>query len=108
VAAWEYPAALGWSVVPDWDPAADTEKMLQETVAEVFGGEPAAGLELQVHEGVRPRSSSTPAQARSCWLWAAAVMAVSPGQMGGLSASYGKQGLARYPFVDFALRGDNE
>jgi nucleotide-binding universal stress UspA family protein len=52
VIAWEYPPALGWSVVPDdWDPAADMEKVLQETVADVFGDERPAGLKLQVHEG---------------------------------------------------------
>ena len=52
VAAWEYPPALGWSVVPDdWDPAKDTETVLRQTVAEVFGDQPPASLELQVHEG---------------------------------------------------------
>jgi nucleotide-binding universal stress UspA family protein len=52
VTAWEYPPALGWSVVPDdWDPAGDTQKVLQETVADVFGDEPPPGLQLQVHEG---------------------------------------------------------
>lgn len=52
VTAWEYPLALGWSVVPDdWDPAADMQKILQETVAEAFGDHPPAGLELQVQEG---------------------------------------------------------
>lgn len=52
VAAWEYPPALGWSVAPDdWDPAADAQKVLQENMAEVFGNEPPAGLELLVHEG---------------------------------------------------------
>jgi nucleotide-binding universal stress UspA family protein len=52
VSAWEYPPALGWSVVPDdWDPAADTQKVLQQTVAEVFGDNPPASLQLQVHEG---------------------------------------------------------
>jgi nucleotide-binding universal stress UspA family protein len=52
VSAWEYPPALGWSVVPDdWDPAGDTQKVLEQTVAEVFGDEPPAGLRLQVHEG---------------------------------------------------------
>jgi nucleotide-binding universal stress UspA family protein len=52
VSAWEYPPAMGWSVVPDdWDPASDTQKVLQETVAEVFGDEPPASLRLQVYEG---------------------------------------------------------
>jgi nucleotide-binding universal stress UspA family protein len=52
VSAWEYPPALGWSVVPDdWDPADDTRKVLQQTLAEVFGDQPPASLRLQVHEG---------------------------------------------------------
>jgi nucleotide-binding universal stress UspA family protein len=52
VTAWEYPPALGWSVVPDdWDPAQDMERVLEETVQEVFGDEPPAGLQLLVHEG---------------------------------------------------------
>lgn len=52
VIAWEYPPALGWSVVPDdWDPAADMEKVLQETLTDVFGDERPAGLRLQVSEG---------------------------------------------------------
>jgi nucleotide-binding universal stress UspA family protein len=52
VSAWEYPAALGWSALPDdWDPAEDMTKVLQESVAEVFGDKPPANLELLVHEG---------------------------------------------------------
>jgi nucleotide-binding universal stress UspA family protein len=52
VTAWEYPPAFGWSVVPDnWDPAGDMQKVLQETVADVFGDQPPAGLQMQVHEG---------------------------------------------------------
>jgi nucleotide-binding universal stress UspA family protein len=52
VSAWEYPPAMGWSVVPDgWDPADDTQKVLQQTVTEAFGDEPPASLQLQVHEG---------------------------------------------------------
>jgi nucleotide-binding universal stress UspA family protein len=52
VTAWEYPPALGWSVVPDdWDPAADMRQILKETAAEVFGDELPARLQMQVHEG---------------------------------------------------------
>jgi nucleotide-binding universal stress UspA family protein len=52
VTAWEYPAALGWSVVPDdWDPAQDTAQILQQSVADVFGDAPPAGLQLHVQEG---------------------------------------------------------
>ena len=56
VTAWDYPLALGWSVVPDdWDPAGDMQKILQETVTEAFGGNPPAGLQLQVNEGSAAR-----------------------------------------------------
>lgn len=52
VTAWEYPPALGWSVVPDdWDPASDTEKILQQAVADAFGDQPPPGLRLLVYEG---------------------------------------------------------
>jgi nucleotide-binding universal stress UspA family protein len=52
VIAWDYPPGLGWSVVPDnWDPAGDMQKVLQETVADVFGDDPPAEMQLQVHEG---------------------------------------------------------
>jgi nucleotide-binding universal stress UspA family protein len=52
VTAWEYPPALGWSVVPDnWDPAADMRQILQEATADVFGDDLPVGLQMQVHEG---------------------------------------------------------
>jgi nucleotide-binding universal stress UspA family protein len=52
VIGWEYPPALGWSVLPDdWDPAEDMRTVLQESVADVFGDQPPAGLQLLVQEG---------------------------------------------------------
>jgi nucleotide-binding universal stress UspA family protein len=52
VTAWEYPYTYGWGSVPsDWDPAEDMRKVLDETVQEVFGDQPPAGMRRQVHEG---------------------------------------------------------
>ena len=52
VTAWEVPAAYGWaSVPPDWDPAGDMRKVLDDTVRAVFGDQPPAGLQRQVREG---------------------------------------------------------
>jgi nucleotide-binding universal stress UspA family protein len=52
VTAWEYPATYGWSAGPsDWNPAQDADKLLIETIDEVFGSERPAGLELTVAEG---------------------------------------------------------
>lgn len=57
VMAWEYPPAVGWSVVPDnWDPGQDTLKFLQRTAREVFGDQMPAGLELQAREGGAARA----------------------------------------------------
>jgi nucleotide-binding universal stress UspA family protein len=57
VIAWEYPPSFGWAAVPDnWDPREDTLKLLRETVLEVFGDKPPAGLELQVREGSAARA----------------------------------------------------
>jgi nucleotide-binding universal stress UspA family protein len=52
VAAWDFPAAYGWSAVPsDWDPARDMRKVLDESLQEVFGDQPPAGLRRRVLEG---------------------------------------------------------
>jgi nucleotide-binding universal stress UspA family protein len=52
VAAWEYPAATGWaSIPPEWHPDKDMEKVLRDTVREVFGDQPPAGLRAEVREG---------------------------------------------------------
>lgn len=57
IAAWQYPAALGWSDAPAaWDPAADMRNALVETAAEVFGDDPPTDLELLVHEGSAVRA----------------------------------------------------
>jgi nucleotide-binding universal stress UspA family protein len=52
VAAWEYPQSYGWSAIaPEWSPAGDMEKVLDNAVSSVFGSHPPAGLDLQVREG---------------------------------------------------------
>lgn len=52
VAAWDYPAAAGWATPPsDWDPAADTKKILQDTIHKVFGAHPPLDLAADVREG---------------------------------------------------------
>jgi len=52
VTAWEFPSTYGFSAVPsDWDPAQDMRKVLDETIQEVFGGQPPAGLRPLAYEG---------------------------------------------------------
>ncbi len=57
VAAWELftgwtAVGAGWAAVPpDWDPAADAEKALAETIDEVFDGQRPPGLTTQVRQG---------------------------------------------------------
>jgi nucleotide-binding universal stress UspA family protein len=52
VTAWEYPTSYGWtSIAPDWNPADDMAKVLDEAVEKVFGDQPPAGLERHVREG---------------------------------------------------------
>jgi nucleotide-binding universal stress UspA family protein len=52
VIAWEFPSSYGWaSVPPEWNPGQDMEKVLEDTVRAVFGDQPPAGLQRQVHEG---------------------------------------------------------
>jgi len=52
VTAWDFPAAAGWGSVPsDWDPAEDMRKALDDTVQEVFGDQPPAGMRCLVREG---------------------------------------------------------
>jgi nucleotide-binding universal stress UspA family protein len=52
VTAWEFPAMYGWAAVPsDWDPARDMRTALDQTVQEVFGDQPPAGLRRLVNEG---------------------------------------------------------
>ena len=52
VTAWHYPQSYGWPVVmEDWRPDVDAEKVLQETLDEVFGPHRPPGLQAVVVEG---------------------------------------------------------
>jgi nucleotide-binding universal stress UspA family protein len=52
VTAWDFPASYGWASVPSgWDPAGDMRKVLDETIKDVFGDQPPAGLRRLVQEG---------------------------------------------------------
>ena len=52
VTAWEYPPSFGWAAIaPDWSPAEDMERALNDTVQAVFGDQPPAGMRLEVREG---------------------------------------------------------
>jgi nucleotide-binding universal stress UspA family protein len=45
-------AGAGWAVLPnDWNPAADSEKVLTQTVDDVFGADRPTNLTLSVVEG---------------------------------------------------------
>lgn len=53
VTAWEYPPSFGWvAIAPDWNPAQDMRKVLDDTIVAVFGDQPPPGLQLLVREGV--------------------------------------------------------
>jgi nucleotide-binding universal stress UspA family protein len=59
VTTWEFPTSMGWGspyMATNWDPAADAEKMLTETVDAVFGSQRPVGLTLRVLEGGAARS----------------------------------------------------
>ena len=52
VTAWEYPPSFGWAAVaPEWDPARDMARVLDDSVAAVFGDLPPASMTLHVYEG---------------------------------------------------------
>lgn len=52
VTSWAYPAGYGWGSIPsDWDPAEDMQKVLDQTLQDVFGDHPPAGLRRLVREG---------------------------------------------------------
>jgi nucleotide-binding universal stress UspA family protein len=52
VTAWDFPPSYGWASVPsDWDPAGDMRKVLDETIQDVFGDQPPAGMRRLVQEG---------------------------------------------------------
>ena len=52
VAAGEYPQSFGWAAIaPEWNPAKDMAKVLDDAVLAVFGDQLPEGLRLQVNEG---------------------------------------------------------
>jgi nucleotide-binding universal stress UspA family protein len=52
VTAWEFPAGYGFGSVPSgWDPEQDMRTVLDQTVQEVFGDQPPAGLRRLTQEG---------------------------------------------------------
>jgi nucleotide-binding universal stress UspA family protein len=53
VIAWEFPATYGWTVVVDkgWLPDVDAGRVLEDTLAEVFGSERPASLTTSVRAG---------------------------------------------------------
>jgi nucleotide-binding universal stress UspA family protein len=52
VIAWEYPPSFGWAAIaPEWEPVREMTKVLDDSVAAVFGDEPPADMALQVREG---------------------------------------------------------
>jgi len=52
VTVWEYPISYGWTYPPsNWEPKADSEKMLNATVDEVFGPNRPVAIRLLVGEG---------------------------------------------------------
>lgn len=52
VAAWNYPAAYGWSAIPEgWSPRDDMRQLAQQTVHSVFGSDRPEVLELLLCEG---------------------------------------------------------
>jgi nucleotide-binding universal stress UspA family protein len=53
VTTWEYPANYGWAPPwpSDYDPALDAKGMLEETVREVLGEDPAISLSTAAVEG---------------------------------------------------------
>ncbi len=52
VSAWQLPPTFGAEVLPsDWDPQADAEKVITETVDAVYGADRPAGLRLITVQG---------------------------------------------------------
>jgi nucleotide-binding universal stress UspA family protein len=53
VAVWDYPMTWGWSPPwpPEFNPEADAGKVLDDTVTEVLGSEPAVKIERRVLQG---------------------------------------------------------
>jgi nucleotide-binding universal stress UspA family protein len=56
VIAWEWPRSYGWSpMLEEWHPDAEAEKMLQQTLDDVFGSQRPAGVVASVRHGA-PRN----------------------------------------------------
>jgi nucleotide-binding universal stress UspA family protein len=52
VTSWQYPTAYGWDAGPiEWNPEQDMEKVLTQTVDEVFGANRPHDMRLTVREG---------------------------------------------------------
>ena len=52
VTAWHYPFAFGWGSVPlEWSPGQDMDKLLSQTLDDVFGTDRPADLRSTVREG---------------------------------------------------------
>ena len=52
VTAWEFPTSYGWAAVPlQYNPAEDMDKVLTQTVDEVFGSDRPKDMVLSVREG---------------------------------------------------------
>lgn len=57
VGAWQPPATYGWAGIGrmstpiEWDPVEDAERVVTDTLVEVFGDRPPADLVLTVREG---------------------------------------------------------
>lgn len=52
IAVWQFPEAYGWPVVMEgWRPDVDAEKLLQQTLDEVFGAQRPTGLQAVVTQG---------------------------------------------------------
>jgi nucleotide-binding universal stress UspA family protein len=51
--SWEFPTTYGWvpPYPPDFDPAGDAKRSLEQTVADVLGDDPGIDVELVVVEG---------------------------------------------------------
>lgn len=86
VTAWEYPPTYGWAAIaPEWDPAQDMRKVLNDTICAVFEAQPPQACSCKCAKGVPPRYCSMPARVRSCWSSAAEATEGSPGCCSGRS-----------------------
>lgn len=57
VMAWHFPLEVGFGGWPDgWDPQADAQRALAETVVEVYGADEALDVDTQVHQGSAART----------------------------------------------------